>query len=75
MTIDLPIEDHKRLKTIAALNSKPMKDIIVEALGMFYKTQEHIPNTETRKVLDEIKSGKGLVKCESVDDLFKKLGI
>ena len=52
-----------------------MKDIIAEALGMFYKTQEHIPNTETRKVLDEIKSGKGLVKCESVDDLFKKLGI
>ena len=78
MTIDLGVEDHKRLKTIAALDGRPMRDIIVEALGMFYKAKEHKfnrPNAETRKALNEIKRGEGLVRCESVDDLFKKLGI
>ncbi len=78
MTIDLPIEDHKRLKTLSALSSKPMRDIIVEALGIFYKIEEkksNNPNAETRKVLDEIKRGKDLIKCDSVDDLFKKIGI
>lgn len=78
MTIDLNVEDHKRLKAIAALNGKPMRDVIVEALDAFYKTQQlksNRPNTETRKTLDEIKAGKGITKCESIEDIFKKLGI
>ena len=102
MTLDLTIEDHKRLKTMAALSGKSMRDVIVEALERFYKepgvgeisekpasrstsksvkktaTKERkakMPNTQTRKVLDEIKRGEGLVECKNIDDLFKKLGI
>lgn len=78
-TIDLPKEKHKRLKTMAALSGKSMRDIIVEALDVFYKEYSPIaynePNAETKKVLDEIKRGEGLIKCENLDELFKKLGI
>ena len=78
-TIDLPKEEHKRLKTMSALSGKSMRDIIVEALNTFYREQEHFssnnPNAETRKILDEIKRGEGLIECSSLEDLFNKLGI
>ena len=34
-----------------------------------------IPNTETRKVLDETDKGKNLLECQNVEDLFKQIGI
>lgn len=78
-TIDLPKEEHKRLKTMSALSGKSMRDIIVEALNTFYKGQEYLhsnnPNAETRQILDEIKRDEGLIKCNSLGDLFNKLDI
>ena len=84
MTIDMSIDDHTRLKTMSALYGKPMRTIIAEALDVFYKQQKHKapkkrkanqPNAETRKVLDEIERGEGLLRCGSLDDFFKKFGI
>ena len=34
-----------------------------------------IPNKETAKAMEETMRGEGLVHCESIDDMFNKLGI
>ncbi len=31
-TIDIPIEKHKRLKTLAAMHSKSMREIVIESI-------------------------------------------
>lgn len=43
-----------------------------ELLG---KDKEAIPNAKTCKILEESEQGIGLKKCESVNDLFKQLGV
>ncbi len=78
-TIDLPIEEHKRLKTLSALHGKSMRDFIVEALEKYYRDEKHplinVPNAETVKAIEEAERGEGIVTCNSIEDLFKKLGI
>ncbi len=74
ITIDIPIANHKRLKAIAAILGKSMKDIVVASI------EEHlhnvkIPNKKTLKAIDNIEKGKDLVEAKDVEDLFKKLGI
>ncbi len=74
-TLDLPLEQHKRLKTMAALHGKSMRVIIVEALDKFYAEELNAPNAETRAAIEEAERGAGIIKCSSKEDLFKKLGI
>lgn len=74
MTIDVPEEDHRRLKALAAVLGKSMREIIIEWI------HEHLysvntPNTETLEAIRQIEHGENLVESDNVDDLFKKLGI
>lgn len=73
ITIDIPKADHKKLKAQAALLGKSMKDIVLE--GINTALCNNIPNAETRKVIEEIEKGKGLLKSKNLEDLFKKLDI
>ncbi len=36
---------------------------------------DHRPNKKTLKVIADVRAGKGLIKAENAEDLFKKLGI
>ena len=74
MTIDIPEEDHKRLKALAAVLGKSMREIIIDWI------QEHLysynsPNTETLNAIKKVESGKDLIESDNLDDLFKNLGI
>jgi predicted DNA-binding protein len=74
MTIDVPDEDHKRLKALAALTGKSMREIII---GWIH---EHLysantPNAETLNAINQIEKGENLIESENMDDFFKKLGI
>ncbi len=74
MTIDLPNEDHKRLKALAAVLGKSMREIVAEWIhGNLYS--ENTPNAETLKAIESVEKGKGLVQADDVADLFRKLGI
>ncbi len=74
MTIDIPVEDHKRLKALAAIIGTSMRDLVAEWIhGNLYS--KNSPNAATLKAIDNIEKGKGLVKAKDADDLFKKLGI
>lgn len=74
MTIDVPAEDHTRLKALAAVLGMSMRELI---LGWM---QEHLyssnsPNKETLNAIENIEKGKNLVEAKDAEDLFRKLGI
>lgn len=74
MTIDIPAEDHKRLKALAAVLGKSMREIIVEWIhGNLYS--ENTPNAETLKAIESVEKGKDLIEVKDAQDLFRKLGI
>ncbi|MGL5263586.1 MAG: hypothetical protein ACRDAI_03285 [Candidatus Rhabdochlamydia sp.] len=74
MTLDIPQEDHRRLKALSALLDKSMKDLVVEWI------QEHLyssnmPNAETLKAIEQIEKGENLVHCKTTKKMFENLGI
>jgi plasmid stability protein len=74
MTVDIPAEDHKRLKALAAVLGKSMRELVADWIhGNLYS--ENVPNAETLKVMDDIEKGKDLIESKDIQDLFRKLGI
>lgn len=74
MTIDVPEEDHKRLKALAAVLGKSMREIVIELIHE-HLYSSNTPNAETLKAIKQIERGENLVESDNIDDLFKKLGI
>ncbi len=80
ITIDIPTVDHKRLKAIAAILGKTMRDIVVISIEEhLHKVKlpgkEKKPNKKTLEAMRNIEEGKNLVEAKDAEDLFKKLGI
>lgn len=83
MTIEIPKEYHRRLKSFAALQGKSMREVIMESLEKHLEealkecefSKCGIPNEELEKALKNTESEKNLVRCKNAKDLFKKLGI
>ena len=78
ITIDLPVESHKRLKVLSSILGRSMRDIVVESINERLEMEcsySHIPNDETIKAIEETRKGKNLVNCKDINDLFEKLGI
>lgn len=85
VTVDLPVEARKKLKSMAASHGKTIRELIVESVIQRLASlcddevacpypNCGIPNEETIKALEEIESGKAL-KAENLEDLFTKIGI
>ena len=74
MTVDIPAEDHKRLKALAAVLGKSMREIVSDWIhGNLYS--KNAPNATTLKAIDSIEKGKDLIEAKDAQDMFKKLGI
>lgn len=74
MTVDIPAEDHKRLKALAAVLGRSMRELVADWIhGNLYS--ENVPNAETLKVMSDIEKGKDLVESKDIQDMFRKLGI
>jgi len=64
MTLDLPAEDHKRLKALAAVLGKSMREIVAEWIhGNLYS--ENTPNAETMKAIENIEKVKDLIESKN----------
>ncbi len=74
ITIDIPVADHKRLKALAAILGKSMRDIVMDAIAE-YLSKVKIPNKKTLQAIVDMEEGKNLIHAEDAQDLFKKLGI
>ncbi len=79
VTVDIPTDDHKKLKMLAAFHGKSMREIFIELIehGLEHYQEcpeNHTPNEVTKKALESVKTKKGLKKAATVEELFKKLG-
>jgi antitoxin component of RelBE/YafQ-DinJ toxin-antitoxin module len=74
MTIDMPFEEHKRLKAMAAFMGVTLKDLVLSCLRD-HLLSENEPNDETLKAFKETDEGKGLVRCKDFNDFIDKLGL
>ena len=70
-TLDLCVDEHRKLKAIAALKGLSFRDLILECIREKY---EKIPNDETLEAFRQSEAGEGLVEYGSVSEMLKKLG-
>ena len=74
ITIDIPKDDHVKLKAMAAIFGTSMREIIIELI------EEHLfsdrtPNKKTLQAIESVEKGENLESAKDLPDLFKKLGI
>lgn len=74
ITIDIPAVDHKRLKAVAAIMGKSMREVVIASIAE-HLAKSNVPNAKTIKAMKKVDRGEDLVEAKDVDDLFKKLGI
>ncbi|HEU65001.1 MAG TPA: hypothetical protein ENH96_06430 [Chlamydiae bacterium] len=74
MLIDVPVNDHKRIKALATVAGITIKEFITECIHerIF---PENIPNRITKKAIEDIRKKRNLKKAKNVNELFKELGI
>ena len=76
INIELPNEEHTKLKIIAAATDSSVKDLVVSAIRE--KIQSEMtkrPNQETLEAFKETDTGTGITKHQSLADLMKDLGL
>lgn len=74
MTIDMPFEEHKKLKAMAAFMGVSLKELVLNCLRDHLLSYNE-PNAETLKAFEETDAGKGLVHCKDFNDFVDKLGL
>lgn len=74
MSIDIPNEEHRKLKAIAALKGVSMKAIILECLSRELYS-DNVPNKLTEKTFRESDEGKNIKEYKDLEDLRSQLGI
>ncbi len=74
MTIDMPFEEHKRLKAMAAFMGVSLKNLVLGCLRD-HLLSDNEPNDETLKAFKETDERKGLVRCQDFNDFVNKLDL
>jgi hypothetical protein len=72
--IDMPFEEHKRLKAMAAFMGVTLKDLVLNCLRD-HLLSDNEPNDETLKAFKETNEGKELVCCKDFNDFIDRLGL
>ena len=70
ITVDIPKEDYKRLKALAAALGKTMQQLVSEAIRNFIENAE-VPHEETLKVLKDAEKRKKRVKVLTAEEILK----
>jgi len=74
MTIDMDKTVHKKLKTLAAMEGRSMREVVVELIHDLLREPRFL-NDETLRAIDEVAKRRNLTSAENADDLFEKLGV
>lgn len=76
MTIDMPLEEYKRLKAMAAFMGITLKNLVLNCLrDSLLSYNEPKPNDETVKAFKGTDAGKGLVRCKDFNEFIDKFGL
>jgi hypothetical protein len=79
VSVDLPRDFHRKVKSFAAHQGKSMREIVLESLTRSMEEadilclHDHTPNERLERVLKNVAEDKNLVECKNIDDLFRKL--
>ncbi len=63
------------LVQVAQVADALLRSLLDETLSEQVCQDEHIPNILTQKILSESERRENLVQCDSLEDMWKKLGI
>ncbi len=76
INIEIPNEEHQRLKIFAAASSISIKELVLSAIKEKIHFQlDKKPNKITLKAFEETATGIGLTKHQSLTELFIDLGL
>ena len=76
INIEVPNDDHQRLKIIAAATTTSVKDLVLSAIRDKIHLELHKqPNEETLMAFNETDTGEGIVKHPNISSLLKDLGL
>ena len=75
LTIEMPKNEHKKLKALAAALGLTIKDLVLDCLRSNVLYSKNEPNTETLKVFHNTDSGKNLKSFKNADEFLKDLGL
>jgi len=73
-SLDIPIEEHRKLKAMAAFRGISMKALILECLNIEIYSN-NVPNEETERTLRESDQNKNIMHCKDFDDFRSQLGL
>ncbi len=74
LSVDMNPNEHRKLKILAEANGMTLKEFILTLLEpVLYPNKK--PNKETQKAIDNIEKGKNLRSFESVEHMWKELGL
>jgi hypothetical protein len=76
LAIECTTKQRKYIKTFAALEDKSINQFVLDCVWKYAKcTKSHIPNKETSDALDASERGEGHRAHQSIEEMFKFLGI
>jgi macrodomain Ter protein organizer (MatP/YcbG family) len=74
LSIDMESKDHRKLKILADAHGMTLKELILTLLEpLLYPNKK--PNKETLKAMEQADKGIGLKTFESVEHMWKELGL
>ena len=74
ITVDIPKASHKRLKALAGVLGKSMRELVIQSIEAQLNKSDY-PNRKTLAAIAAVEKKRGLVKAKNTKELFKKLGI
>jgi hypothetical protein len=75
INIEIPGEDHQKLKILAAISGTSIKELVLSAIKeKIYVGLEQKPNDLTLKSFAESDSGNGITTHLTLSELFQDLG-
>jgi len=81
VTVDFPIDKHRTLKAVAALNDMSIQDFVrtcvEEKISKNKKVTKSLkkPNARTKRAIKDVEAGRGLKTAKDVEELKKQLGL
>ena len=69
LTIDIPNEDHRQLKSAAAILGKSMRELVCEILHSSLLCNPNI----ACKPMENVENKKELVVCDDAKDMLRKM--
>ena len=70
LSIDLSSEQHKKIKVLASLSGKTIREYVLERL---FPDNEVGFNKKTLQAIADIEGGKNLAEYKNIEELFGKL--